>query len=72
MSDTSGNAITNPGLWALAFGNGVSAGDPNTLYFTAGINGELDGLFGSLQAVPPLSAHGTDRDQPARVVRSRR
>ena len=30
-------------------------GDPNTLYFTAGINGELDGLFGSLQAVPVLS-----------------
>jgi len=41
------------GLWALAFGNGVS-GDPNTLYFTAGINNQLDGLFGaiSVTAVP--------------------
>src|SRR5262249_25033021 len=31
------------GLWALAFGNGVT-GDANTLYFTAGINDQRDGL----------------------------
>jgi hypothetical protein len=30
------------------FGNGGNGGDPNTLYFTAGPNGESDGLFGSL------------------------
>ena len=45
-----------PGLWTLTFGNGVSGGDPNTLYFTAGIDGETHGLFGSMQAIPPLSA----------------
>ena len=43
------------GLWALAFGNGVS-GDANTLFFTDGINGEVNGLFGSIAAVPELSS----------------
>ena len=56
LNDASGHAIENSGLWSLNFGNGVSGGDPNTLYFTAGIDGETHGLFGSLQAIPPLSA----------------
>ncbi len=43
------------GLWSLIFGNGGNGGDPNTLFFTDGINGEADGLFGSLSAVPELS-----------------
>lgn len=42
------------GLWSLAFGNGV-AGGSNTLFFTDGINGEADGLFGSISAVPEPS-----------------
>jgi uncharacterized protein (TIGR03118 family) len=45
------------GLWALRFGNGGAAGPTNTLFFTAGINDEQDGLFGSLQAVPTLAAN---------------
>jgi hypothetical protein len=57
VSDANGHPIFNPGLWTLTFGNGVNGGDPNTLYFTAGINGETDGLFGSVQAIPPLSVH---------------
>jgi hypothetical protein len=55
VTDASGQAIANPGLWSLNFGNGVT-GDANTLYFTAGIDAETHGLFGSLQAIPPLSA----------------
>ena len=39
------------GLWALSFGNGASAGPLNTLYFTAGIDDEAHGLFGTLTAV---------------------
>jgi len=50
LQDPSGNPITLPGLWGLIFGNGGMAGDVNTLYFTAGTNGEQDGLFGSLAA----------------------
>jgi uncharacterized protein (TIGR03118 family) len=39
------------GLWGLRFGNGGSGGDPNTLFFAAGINDEADGLFGTIKNV---------------------
>ncbi len=56
LKDKNG-VIVVPGLWGLKFGNGGNAGDPNTLFFTAGIPGpsgsiEDHGLFGSLQVVP--------------------
>ncbi len=50
---TNATAVSIPGLWALTFGNGGSAGAPNTLYFTAGIPGtntiQSHGLLGSFQ-----------------------
>jgi uncharacterized protein (TIGR03118 family) len=36
------------GLWSLTFANDGTAGLANTLYFTAGINNETDGLFGTI------------------------
>jgi uncharacterized protein (TIGR03118 family) len=36
------------GLWGLKFGNGGLAGTSSTLFFTAGVNDEKHGLFGSL------------------------
>jgi uncharacterized protein (TIGR03118 family) len=36
------------GLWALSFPPSTSTIDPTRLYFTAGPNGETDGLFGYL------------------------
>jgi uncharacterized protein (TIGR03118 family) len=48
LVDPNGNAITISGLWGLSFGNGGSAGSTGTLYFTAGLNDEADGLYGSL------------------------
>lgn len=39
-------------IWGLIFGNGVSLGDSNALYFTAGPDDERDGVFGSLRAAP--------------------
>jgi uncharacterized protein (TIGR03118 family) len=36
------------GLWGLRFGNGGNGGDVSALFFTAGINDEKDGLFGSI------------------------
>ena len=51
----SGQPFSENNLWALSFGNGGSAGSTNTLFFTAGPGG-TDGLFGSLQAIPSLSA----------------
>ena len=51
LSDQNGNAIVNDGLWALGFRTTPGI-DPNTLFFSAGLNDENDGLFGSIQAVP--------------------
>jgi uncharacterized protein (TIGR03118 family) len=41
-----GTPITIDGLWAIAFGNGASAGPTNNLYFLAGPSGGTHGLFG--------------------------
>src|SRR5262249_2991551 len=38
------------GLWAIDFGVGGNNGSPNVLYFTDGINGEANGLFGAIAA----------------------
>ena len=50
-----GQPFSENNLWTLTFGNGGTGGLANTLYFTAGPGG-TDGLFGSLQAIPSLSA----------------
>lgn len=49
--NSKGQVILIDGLWALRVGNGGNGGDANTIYFTAGPNGETDGLFGSLAPV---------------------
>jgi uncharacterized protein (TIGR03118 family) len=48
--DSSGAPISNDGLHGLFVGPGSS------LYFTAGLNGGADGLFGSLTPTPPSVA----------------
>jgi uncharacterized protein (TIGR03118 family) len=50
LRDEGGRPIEIDGLWALRFGNGV-AGSPTTLMFSAGIDDEAHGLFGSIEAV---------------------
>ena len=55
LNNTSGNPIVIDGLWALKFGNAGPGFSADKLYFTAGLNGEADGLFGSLQSVPEPS-----------------
>jgi len=47
-----GKPLQNDKLWTMTPGNGGTGGDPNTLYFTAGIGDEQHGLFGSI-APPP-------------------
>jgi uncharacterized protein (TIGR03118 family) len=46
-----GQPVAIPGLWGLAFGNGVTVGDKGTLFFNSGPDGETHGLFGSLKPV---------------------
>jgi uncharacterized protein (TIGR03118 family) len=45
----SGQPMVIDKIWGLAFGNGVSLGDADSLYFTAGPNEEQDGIFGRLR-----------------------
>jgi len=52
LTDGTGNPIVNDGLWDIAFGNNSSTSDPNSLYLTAGLNDEADGLFARITATP--------------------
>jgi uncharacterized protein (TIGR03118 family) len=52
LKDAQGNVVSIDGLWGLTFGNGVSLGDANSLYFTAGANNETNGIFGKLTVAP--------------------
>jgi uncharacterized protein (TIGR03118 family) len=51
------NGVNNTpgGLWSIVFGGSGNDGNPNTLFFTDGLDGEKDGLFGSITAVPEPS-----------------
>ena len=49
LQDESGTPLSIDGLWGLTFGNGGNGGDPNALYFAAGIAHERHGLFGRIQ-----------------------
>jgi len=51
-----GKPISITDLWALTVGNGMGGGDPNTLYFTAGLQDEAHGLFGSLSPIGAAAA----------------
>ena len=54
LQDATGKTLVNDRLWEILFGqNGV--GDPNTLYFSAGVNDEKGGLFGSIAVTAPVT-----------------
>lgn len=59
LEDAKNEPITIDGLWALAPGNGANAGPATSIYFTAGIDHEKNGLFGTLAAVE--NVQGNDR-----------
>lgn len=52
VSDSRGKPLVNDGLWALIFSGGPGrtavGAPPDTLYFSAGLNDEADGLFGTI------------------------
>jgi uncharacterized protein (TIGR03118 family) len=52
-----GTPIVDSGLWALNFRAAGSGFDPNTLFITAGINNEADGLFAEIQVTPEPSTY---------------
>lgn len=59
LNDENGAPIAIDGLWSLNFGNGTVS-DQDTLYFTAGIQGRVHGLLGSLQAAPSFVTAGIE------------
>jgi uncharacterized protein (TIGR03118 family) len=54
--------LTIDGLWALGFGNDASAGPSTTLFFTAGIEDEAHGLFGTITPLPDKGDGDHDAD----------
>ena len=53
LQNTDGGPLTISGLWGLRFPTtSLTVTDPNALYFTAGVNHEADGLFGTLTPNP--------------------
>lgn len=58
VTNADDSIMTINGLWSLTFGNDGTAGPANTLFFTAGINDETDGLFGTITPV-----NGLDGDE---------
>ncbi len=53
LLDQGGNPLAIDGLWALTIGNGGAAGSVEKIYFSAGPNGEVNGLFGVIQPIHP-------------------
>ena len=51
LQDANNMPISIDGLWGIAFGCVGGSGSATTLYFAAGLNGEQDGLFGTITAV---------------------
>jgi uncharacterized protein (TIGR03118 family) len=62
LKNAHGKALVNPGLWGIAFGNGV-IGTPRTLIFAAGIGSEVGGFgedvyaHGLVGLIKPVSHH---------------
>jgi uncharacterized protein (TIGR03118 family) len=52
LSTADRRPITIPGLWGLAFGNGLLGQPTNALFFAAGPDDEGHGLYGRIDAVP--------------------
>lgn len=69
LRDRHGRPIEIDGLWALRFGNGANAGSTTSLYFTAGINDEENGLFGKITTFP--TNHSDDAAEASSIMISK-
>ncbi|MFM0529353.1 TIGR03118 family protein [Paraburkholderia strydomiana] len=62
VKSSNGSAIVEPGLWGIAFGNGLNNQPATTLFFAAGPNDEANGVYGRIDLNPAStssSATGT-------------
>jgi uncharacterized protein (TIGR03118 family) len=56
ISLASGKQLVIPGLWALVFGNGAANQPATTLFYTAGPNNQVDGVFGRIDMATTSSS----------------
>lgn len=64
LRDQNNNLIVLPGLWGISFGAGQpsqTSGPANALFFNAGIDMGMGGLFGTLTPVPSDLTQGGDQ-----------
>jgi uncharacterized protein (TIGR03118 family) len=52
LKGANGQPIRIPGLWGIAFGNGLAQQPVDTLFFASGPNDENNGLYGRLDVKP--------------------
>jgi uncharacterized protein (TIGR03118 family) len=52
LTGADGKPVVIDGLWGLISGNDGNGGSSQDIYFSAGPNGEANGLFGVIQSVP--------------------
>ncbi|MBC8750452.1 MULTISPECIES: TIGR03118 family protein [Paraburkholderia] len=56
LEDANGNPLAIDGLWTLTLGGGRNS-SPDTVYFSAGPNKEVNGLFGTIAPTSASKAH---------------
>jgi uncharacterized protein (TIGR03118 family) len=61
---SNGGALSIPGLWSLAFGNGDSDKPVTTLFYTAGFADQTDGVFGSISTTSTTSTSPSPSPSP--------
>jgi uncharacterized protein (TIGR03118 family) len=62
LEDAQGNPLAIDGLWTLTLGGGRNS-SPDTLYFSAGPNKEVNGLFGTIAPKRASKAHASAEDE---------
>jgi hypothetical protein len=60
LTDANGAALAIPGLWSLHFGDGDADKPVTTLFYTAGLADQTDGVFGSIaiSSTPATNPYG--------------
>jgi uncharacterized protein (TIGR03118 family) len=61
---SNGGALSIPGLWSLAFGNGDADKPVTTLFYTAGFADQTDGVFGSISSTSTTSTSPSPSPSP--------
>ena len=70
LGTPNGQEIQIPDLWSLQPGNNSPGSNPSDIYFTAGLQNEAHGLFGTLAAVAPQARLPASDPPPASAAQT--